>query len=229
MHGWLARPYMFDSAEAPVLATALPQAETVRTRAEEMSEHVDERAHVVRQAVEDALRKGRAGPADVRGVVPEMPPVEGARQQGPGLDDAKRAVPGVEALQGLVPDALKDSIPRPRSLGHLLSLRSPNSILVRLRAAGADRALDVEHHHDEHPPDAKSWDELAEEEKEAWRRRLLEAGVEWVVLVGAGAGSLLCWAVSFFLRLKRPRRPRFTWARASGAGGGELAVRESEC
>lgn len=84
VHGWVARPYMFESVDTPVITTNLPKVENVRERAKEMNEEgwdgarkvkddVADRAEVVRQAVEDAVRKGMPGVEDVKSVIPRMP------------------------------------------------------------------------------------------------------------------------------------------------------------
>ncbi|KAI4134415.1 MAG: hypothetical protein LQ347_001538 [Umbilicaria vellea] len=95
VHGWVARPYMFDGVDTPVITENLPQVENVRERAKEMNKEglekakviseeglekgeklkgdVSDRAEIVRQAVEDAVRKGMPGVEDVKSFIPEMP------------------------------------------------------------------------------------------------------------------------------------------------------------
>ena len=307
VHGWVARPYMFESVDTPVMMTNLPKVENVRQRAKEMNEEgwekagkinedESDRAQVVRQAVEEAVRKGMPGLGDVRSVIPKMPSVEEVKQKVPSVEDVKGAVPAVEQIQKAMPDTppvehvkdripamenvksampdipfasditnklpntdqVKDQIPSmndvkgaipnipsasditnkvPRtddvksvipdtpdlpdkipplpnlpeiktSLRHLLSSRlhshshshspsnpnpnppssgppsSSNPILL-VHDTGSDLSAHLLSHNDPIEPhhNARKWEDLAEQEKERWRRRLVEAG-EWAVEEG---------------------------------------------
>lgn len=180
VHGWVARPYMFDGVDTPVITTNLPEVENVGerakeinkeglVRAEKLKEHMSDRAEIVRQAVEDAVRKGMPGVEDVKSVIPEMP----------SMDALKQKIPSVEATTN----------DRKPSLRHLLSRHSPSPSIIRIHDPGSPRPLSFHTHnptdpanHDHHH-NAKRWEELPEAEKRRWRQRLVEAG-EWAVEEG---------------------------------------------
>ncbi|KAA6412196.1 MAG: hypothetical protein FRX48_04348 [Lasallia pustulata] len=103
VHGWVARPYMFESVDTPIITTKLPEVENVRERAMQMNAEVTDRAQMVRQAVEEAVRKGMPGVEDVRSVLPQMPSVEELKQKVPSVADVKRYVPAAEDIQNAMP------------------------------------------------------------------------------------------------------------------------------
>ena len=113
VHGWVARPYMFEIVDLPVITTNLPKVENVRERAREMNDVARDRADVVREAVEAAVRKGRLGVEDVRSVIPQVPSMEEVREKMPDMEDARKVVPDMQDVKEAMPDmpSIKDKLP----------------------------------------------------------------------------------------------------------------------
>lgn len=204
VHGWIARPYMFDEV---VQSSAAPGAGARSTRAApriaaDAADSAKERIESVRIPGVDDLKAPGVEPNPVEGMMSVAADAMGA------IDEK------VKEVKGAVQDAsenLSDSVneataevsnsaekaQKKLSLRHLLSQRSSSSDSTK-SAPSEDSPSDIIVQHDENSKslsadvrdantmigDAhKKWEDLEADERETWKRRLIDAG-EWAVEEG---------------------------------------------
>ena len=202
VHGWVARPYMFDedvqSINVPRVATQFSEA--AQSQATGTVESAKERV--------DGIKIPGVDDLGVTGVEPD--PAEGAKNvaaemAGHAGDKLKQVKDGVqdagEAAKVSVEQAtehVSNSAQKAQRLGlrDLLSQRSSSSAAESMSSEHFPSEIIVQHDENSesvsaHVRDAstatgdahKKWEDLEAHERETWKRRLIDAG-EWAVEEG---------------------------------------------
>ena len=154
MHDYIALPYMFADSQAPVIVPDMPGVESLRAKVPSAAE-VKEKVFETTQDVKDAIPSVEElrSPGSLRRLLSQRRDATFASASSPESADESALVPATEA-KALVVHHDGDS-------------------------------LSTELHHDEVDAErqGRRWEELEHEEKESWKRRLLDAG-EWAVEEG---------------------------------------------
>ena len=192
VHGWIARPYMFDETVQASKVQLIP------SQAADVTDSAKQQVKSVQIPGVDDLKVPGVEPDQVEGVKSFVAEVTGTADE--KLENAKDAVQDAgEAVKESVQEASDavssgaEKVQKKLGLRHLLSHRSssksadgvssddsPSDIIVQhdensksLSADVRDASTVIEDTH-------KKWEDLEAHERETWKRRLIDAG-EWFV------------------------------------------------
>lgn len=203
VHGWIARPYMFDDnvPTANVEGVAAPSLEELQNSAAGAAGSAKEGIENVRIPGVDDLRVPGVEPNPAEGVKSVAAEVSGT--VGEKVQQAKQVVQDAgETVKGSVKEATEEVSQRAEKaqeklgLRHLLSRRpssnsaesvsskdSPSDIIVQHDENSKALSADIRDTNTVIGDAHKKWEDLEAHERETWKRRLIDAG-EWAVEEG---------------------------------------------
>ena len=195
VHGWIAKPYMFDENALDSRVRAVP------SKAADITDSAKQQVENIQIPGVDDLKVPGVEPNPIEGVKSFVAEVTETADE--KLEKAKDAVQDAsKAVEGRVKEATDaasvgaEKVQKKLGLRHLLSHRSssksadgvssndsPSDIIVQhdknsksLSADVRDASTVIEDTH-------KKWEDLEAHERETWKRRLIDAG-EWFVEEG---------------------------------------------
>ena len=203
VHGWIARPYMFDenvqSVKVPRVVTQA--SEETRSEATDTVENTKKGVESIKIPGINDLRVPGLEPDPAEGVKSVAAEVVGS--VGDRLTQVKDAVQDAgEAAQNSVEQAAEDvsesaeKVQKKLGLRSLLSRRSASSAAKSVSSEDFPSEIIVQHDENSKSVSAdvrdantvigdahKKWEDLEAHERETWKRRLIDAG-EWAVEEG---------------------------------------------
>lgn len=192
LHGWIAKPYMFDESVPDSKVRA------ISSQAADVTDSAMQQVKSIQIPGVDDLKVPGVEPDQVEGVKSFVAEVTGTANE--KLENAQDAVQDAsEAVKENVKaatDAASDgAVKAQKKLGlrHLLSHRSSSKSAEAISSDDSPSDIIVQHDEDSKSLSAdvrdastviedthKKWEELEAHERETWKRRLIDAG-EWVV------------------------------------------------
>ena len=192
VHGWIAKPYMFDETAQDSKVQAVP------SQAADATDSAKQQVKSIKIPGVDDLKVPDVELNPIEGVKSFVAEVTSTADE--KAENAKDAVQDASAAvkEGVkdASNAISDSAERAQKklgLRHLLSLRSPRKSTYGISSDDSPSDIIVQHDEDSKSLSAdvrdastviadthKKWEDLEAHERETWKRRLIDAG-EWVV------------------------------------------------